>query len=161
MKKYIVMALLAVAILPACKKDKNNCEACKPANELIKGTWAITSARSEYFNTANTTEPNATVQQTKKYKYVITANKIRRINTETNNVDFDTAYTLNNLNSKNTITFTGEAGVETYDLVSLTNDRMQWQQVKTNQEYTTVGGTENKVTAAKTVTIIDFQKSNE
>jgi Lipocalin-like domain len=161
MKKHIIIALLAIAIFPACKKDKNKCEACKPASELIKGTWTVTSARSEYFNAANAATPDAVVQQTLNYKYVITADKIRRVNTTTNNVYFDNPYTLNSLNGKNnTISFAGEAGVENYEIVSITNDRMQLQQVKTDQEYTIIGDTQKKK-AAKQVIIIDFKKATE
>ncbi len=149
MKKLIFMALLGVAVSPACNKDKDNV-ACRPANELIRNTWKVTSARIENFNAANNAETDAVVSPAQNYTYVITADRIRRTNAS-GNIDFYNPYTFAN----NVITFKDETGTEQrYEVVTLTNNRMQWRQEKTGQPYTTVAG-QNK-TAARQVITIDF-----
>ena len=159
MKKYIIMALLAVAFSPACKKDKNT-PACKPANELIRNTWGMTGAKVEYFNEANNTAAtDAVAEQPPKYIYEITADRIRRIDPVSKNPDFDNRYTF----TDNVITFKdapGETGTEQkYEVTNLTSDKMQWRQVKDAPKdapitYTTSAGTTG--TATKQVTTIDF-----
>ncbi len=166
MQKLIVIALLAAAIFPSCKKDKT-APAIKSVNELIKGIWTTADEKYEYYNADNVNKLLATETLAPgDFKYTIT-DKLTKTKLKTNEMEVsNTDYVIIQKDGKNYISFKAKDkhqhdnvyNNQEFEIVYLTDKAMQWRQVKNVPEYIDHGVTQQ---AAKVIIItLTFKKTD-
>ncbi|MDB5119180.1 MAG: hypothetical protein JWN56_398 [Sphingobacteriales bacterium] len=145
--KNLILALILIVPLAACKKDKKS--SVKAPETIIRATWFTTSEKHVYYNGSNT----VLFQESKPIgdKYVLLNDDIIKKSSPSGVQEFRSPFTLSKTDNKLLITFDNNDGSQTYEVVSANEQTMTWVQVTTNQPYD--NGTK---TAAKKIVTIDF-----
>lgn len=149
MKKIILLAILSVTVLSACRKAENERESDRPVDEAIRRVWFTTSEKYEYYDASNNKVHESTTPPGS--RYLIEAEKIKKTNTS-GLQEFYVDYSLSTQDGKNYITFTVNGSSNTYLVDSIVGDKMIWIQENTNVSYNNNG----TKTAARAVTTFEF-----
>ncbi len=156
MKKFILLGLIALTSLGACKKDDNTEEEeqVTPAPDItttIRRAWFSEQEKIEYYDAGNTKIFEQSFAPGSRY---LIQDDLKKADKALKLI-YTSAYTITQENNKNYFAFTSEGNTpEKFEVRAVDKNNMTWYQEKTNVTYTE-GGV-NK-TAAKAIYNYTFQ----
>lgn len=148
MKKFILLSLMAVFALSACRKEKKT-QIKSTSAQIASILWHTTLEQYEYFDANNKSMLNK--KNTPGAHYKFEKNKLTLTGLK-GNITYGT-YSISNKNGNDYITVTLNGITEEYVIATVTNQIMIWTQEKTNQ---TFQKTDAQTVAAKQATTIKF-----
>ncbi|PSR57115.1 hypothetical protein AHMF7605_28365 [Adhaeribacter arboris] len=147
MKRLLYFCLFCFIVF-GCKKDE---EKPKSFNDLLQGTWNVSSDKTEYYDTANVKVYEKTT--TNNFKYIIQDKNIITNNGGT--IAQYATYSLSEQNGKKFINLIAPGFNTIFEVTTLTDKNMTWQLESLNVLYFEGG---SQKTAAKSIFTIQLEK---
>ncbi|WP_162053964.1 hypothetical protein [Pontibacter pamirensis] len=151
-KLFLLPVLLTLFLFVGC--DKEEAEEPDSMAELVKGEWVRNLVTNVYYNSSGAVEYSD--KEVGVINYTITEGNITTLYKAAANQVANYTYTISKEDGKRLINLTNQSGrTETYELVSVTEQKMVWRVEETDHTYTKAGGWRQ---AAKYVRTIEFEK---
>ncbi len=153
MKRIILLSLIALVSITACKKKKKE-TIKKTVSQIVidRGTWLTVNETIQYYDVNNNVLSTETVQSGPTYHFSRTSDTVRLTENGKNTLK---RYHFSHTNNKEYVSITNSDGndLKLFEVLSADPKIMQWQKIENNITFTLNG---QQQTAAKKVTTINF-----